>query len=288
MDFLPFTLNLLSTAAVYGLFGLAVVFAYRMSRILFMCVGEIGMVSAYVFTFTWREFGGGGLWIAILAAFAAAAAIGSLLCIAIRAEHRRDPFVGTVITIAGSIVLLGLMTVIWGGTVEQVPVVNSRIGWGGAELSSSSLIALVAGSGTLAATLLLFYRTSFGIGLQALAANRKLARLSGLAVTRYEFLTWIGASLLSGIAGILFAFTSAVSVDGAVVGFSGMIAAIIGGLTSPLGALAGAVLLALGEQWIGLYFDIRYAVVVPVLALTLLLILRPRGLSARTETIERT
>lgn len=105
---------------------------------------------------------------------------------------------------------------------------------------------------------------------------------------RHEFFAWTGASLISGIAGILFGLTSAVSVDGAVVGFSGMIAAIIGGLTSPGGALVGALLLAAGEGMISLFFDLRYAIVVPVLALTLLLAIRPRGLSARVETIERT
>ena len=67
-----------------------------------------------------------------------------------------------------------------------------------------------------------------------------------------------------------------------------MIAALIGGLTSPAGALVGALLLAAGESIISLNFDVRYTIVAPVLGLTLLLAIRPRGLSARTETIERT
>ena len=67
-----------------------------------------------------------------------------------------------------------------------------------------------------------------------------------------------------------------------------MLRVIIGGLTSPDGALVGALLLAAGEGMISLFFDLRYAIVVPVLALTLLLAIRPRGLSARVETIERT
>jgi branched-chain amino acid transport system permease protein len=81
---------------------------------------------------------------------------------------------------------------------------------------------------------------------------------------------------------------SSVSIEGAAVGFSGLVAAIIGGLTSPGGAIIGAMLLAVGENTISLFFDVRYSVVVPVGLLVALLAVRPYGLSARIERIART
>lgn len=167
MDFLPFLVTMLSTAVVYGLFALAVVFAYRMSRILFMCIGEIGMVTAYVFTFAWTAAGAGiaGFLLAALAALATNMVIGAALWLVLAAERRRDHFIGTVITIAVAIILMGLMTMLWGGTVEQMPLRNVQLRLGEIAFSSNGLITLAAGGGAILLVLVLFYRTSFGVGL---------------------------------------------------------------------------------------------------------------------------
>jgi branched-chain amino acid transport system permease protein len=101
-------------------------------------------------------------------------------------------------------------------------------------------------------------------------------------------LVWMAASVVSGLAGVLSGAISSVSVEGSAVGFSGLVAAIIGGLTSPGGALIGALLLAAGENLVSMYFDIRYSVVVPVILLVALLAVRPWGISARVERIART
>ena len=92
----------------------------------------------------------------------------------------------------------------------------------------------------------------------------------------------------ASVPGLKFSLTiSAVSISGAAVGFSGIVAAIMGGLTSPAGALAGAFALALGENLTSLWFDARYSVAVPVVLLVLLLAMRPAGLSGRVEHISR-
>ncbi len=44
---------------------------------------------------------------------------------------------------------------------------------------------------------------------------------------------WLAASIVSGLAGVLSSAVSSVSAGGSAVGFSGLVAAIIGGLTSP-------------------------------------------------------
>ncbi len=109
-----------------------------------------------------------------------------------------------------------------------------------------------------------------------------------MPVQRRLATVWIASAVIAGIAGIFSAALSAVSVEGATVGFSGIVAAIIGGLTSPLGGIAGALLLATGENVTSLFFEARYSIVVPVLLLVILLIVRPSGLSARVERIART
>ncbi len=291
MSALPFALDVLSSAAIYALFALAVVLAYRTSRVLMFCVGEIGALSAYVMRDVWAWTGdsAAGLALAVLAALCVASLVGWTLYALLRQlSASSDYFVGTVVTIAVSIFLEGLMSAVWNGETEQLSFTRHALSIGGVSLSALSLWIVLLGGGLIAASLLVLYRTRMGIELQALSGNWQLALLNGIPAARRLSAVWIVASMLSAVAGIFSAAVSAVSIGGASVGFSGIVAAIMGGLTSPGGAMVGALLLAFGENLTSLYFDARYALAVPVVALVLLLALRPAGLSGRVERISRT
>lgn len=299
MNAISLLFNILSSTAVYALFALAIVFAYRTSRVLLFCIGEIGMTSAYVLLQVWNwgqanGFGDGaalsfGLGVlSVSAALAVAAMMGLLLYLVLGKLGADDPFVGTVITIAFSIVFFGAMTTLWRGEITRLPLPDFSVPLLGANISVLVLGIVGAGLVLVAALLLVFYRSSLGIEMQALASNRTLAELRGIPVQRRLATVWIASAVISGVAGIFSAALSAVSVEGVTVGFSGIVAAIIGGLTSPFGGIAGAFLLAAGENITNQYFDARYSIVVPVVLLVLLLIVRPSGLSARVERIART
>ncbi|WP_144109560.1 branched-chain amino acid ABC transporter permease [Paraburkholderia sp. BCC1886] len=291
MNLLSISLDMLSSAVTYAMFALAVVLAYRTSRVLMFCVGEIGMTSAYVLRDVWQWSGGGaaGFMLAAVVALGVAALAGWVLYALLRRlSATGDHFVGTVVTIAASIFFDGLMSAVWGGQTVQLPFPHGAVLVGGASLSLLSLAIVLIGGALLAALLLVFYRSRAGIELQAVAGNWQLAVLMGIPAARRLSTVWIVASMLSAVGGICSGAISAVSSSGAAVGFSGIVAAIMGGLTSPLGALAGALVMAVGENLTSLYFDARYSVAVPVLLLVLLLALRPAGLSGRIERISRT
>ena len=290
MTLLPYAINTLSTAVVYALFALAIVFAYRTSRILLFCVGEIGVMSAYILSAAlhWTGSTAVGTALAVAATILFDAAIGIVLFVVLGQEKQEDSFTGTAITIALAIFFAGCMSVIWGGQVEQLPFPNGTIALLGASFSIVSFISIAIGAVVTLAILALFYNTPIGVELQALANNRELATLNGIPVNSRMLTVWIAASIVSGLAGVLSGAISSVSAEGSAVGFSGLVAAIIGGLTSPGGAIIGAMLLAAGENTISLFFDVRYSVVVPVGLLVALLAVRPYGLSARVKRIART
>ena len=117
--------------------------------------------------------------------------------------------------------------------------------------------------------------------------DRELARLRGIPVQRVLLTVWLFAGALTALGGIGSATLTSVSLEGAFIGVSAVVAAIMGGMTSLPGALLGATLIAAGEQLVSFNFDARYSQVVPVLALVLVLALRPSGLTGRVEHIQR-
>ncbi|MFG1431152.1 branched-chain amino acid ABC transporter permease [Xanthobacter sp. V2C-8] len=287
---ISFALSTLGIGVVYAILALAVVFVYRASRVLVFCVGEIGAVAAYVLRDGWALAGPGlpGFAAGLAAALLAAAAIGAVLYLLVeRLNPGNDHFIGTIITVAVGVVLLGLLAAGWGGEISRLPI---RLGFTtvfGTRVPLLTPTIIAIGAVLLAAVLVLLRHSDFGIESQALSSNRSLARLRGIPVNRRLLSIWVLAAVFSAIGGMASAAFSSVSIEGASVGLSGIVAAIIGGLTNPAGAVIGALLLALAENLTTAWFDARYSQVVPILSLLALLIVRPRGIGNRAESIER-
>ncbi|MFG1359154.1 branched-chain amino acid ABC transporter permease [Xanthobacter pseudotagetidis] len=287
---LSFALSTLAIGVVYAVLALAVVFVYRASRVLVFCVGEIGAVAAYVLRDGWVIAGTGvqGFLVGVAAALAVAALIGAALYLLVeRLNPGGDHFIGTILTVAAGVVLLGLLAAGWGGEISRLPI---RLGFttiAGTRVPVLTLTVIAIGAVLLTLVLALLRHSDFGIESQALSSNRGLAYLRGIPVNRRLLSIWVLAAVFSAIGGMLSAAFSSVSIEGASVGLSGIVAAIIGGLTNPAGAVLGAFLLALAENLTTAWFDARYSQVVPILSLLALLIVRPRGIGNRVESIER-
>ena len=122
-------------------------------------------------------------------------------------------------------------------------------------------------------------RSRFGHSLRAVADDPDAAALCGVNAGRVVVLAFVAAGLLAGLAGLLDAPGRAVSVDdGVVLGLEGIAAALIGGLGSLRGALAGGLAVGL-LQAVAVYVGgASLQDVAPLGLLVVLLAVRPQGL----------
>jgi branched-chain amino acid transport system permease protein len=260
--------------------AVGVVLIYRSSRVLAFHVGEIGMVAAYIVVTVWRPDSGSFLLAAALLLAAATAVFAGIVMYALveRIGGRFGHFIGTVITIAATIALNGLMSLVWHGQTYRLPLFPGRV--------QNAAVIGIAGL-VLTAIVLLTRRSALGIDMQAIANNATLAKLRGVPVQLTLCAVWILSSLLSALSGVLIASLSVVSIEGSVIGISAIVAALIGGMTSIGYAIVGAFLLAGCETVVTLFGEPRFAPVVPVVCLLLLLIVWPTALAGRSESISR-
>lgn len=120
-------------------------------------------------------------------------------------------------------------------------------------------------------------RSRLGRGMRAVAEDPDAAVLCGVSAGGVVLLAFGLAGLLAGAAGLLDAPGRAVSVDdGVVLGLSGAAAALLGGLGSLRGALAGGLALGVLTQVVVAVAGPGWSDVVPLGALVLLLALQPR------------
>jgi branched-chain amino acid transport system permease protein len=131
---------------------------------------------------------------------------------------------------------------------------------------------------------LLFRATNLGLQMRGAAFRPEVARLLGVRVGRMFTLGWALAAVAGSLAGVLIApsiFVGPNNFDPILI--SGFVAAVIGGLDSPPGALVGGLLLGLALSYVSGYAG---SALVPLAALGILVIVlmvRPTGLFSTTK-----
>jgi branched-chain amino acid transport system permease protein len=121
--------------------------------------------------------------------------------------------------------------------------------------------------------------TRFGKAMRAVADNPDLARLKGIDPVRIAIVSvFIGAGF-SGVGGVLIGLDTSIDpLTGYRVLLSVFAAAVLGGLGSIPGAVAGALVLAVAEELAMLVAPATYRTAVGFFAILIMLTFRPRGI----------
>ena len=281
-EFLQFTLGGISFGMIYAAIGLSLVLIWRGTRIHNYSQGAMAMLTTYVaFTVIGHT---GSYWAGFISALAAGLVLGALIeRTVIRPVENKPPLNAVVVTIGVLVFLEGVAGIIYGGQYRSFPAAFSITGLhaGSLALGISLNDCFVAGAVLVAALGLavLFRYTPAGLRLRAAAFNAYASRLLGVRVGRVLTLGWALAGLIGALAGVLVSpatFLYPASMDSIfVLGFT---AAVIGGLDSPVGAVAGGLILGVALNYVGGYLGPNLEPIFGLAALILVLMVRPSGL----------
>jgi branched-chain amino acid transport system permease protein len=158
----------------------------------------------------------------------------------------------------------------------------------GVQLSNLDLIAFGVAIGLMVVLQWIVYRTRFGTAMRAVSFDSQVAGLMGIPVNRVISWTFILGSALAAAAGIIFAMTRH-RIDpllGVLPGIKAFVAAVLGGIGSVPGAMVGALVLGLAEEFVAGYLVSSYRDAIAFAILILVLLLRPEGLFGRV-TVEK-
>jgi len=208
-NFEPFIVSGLALGGVYALSGVGLVVLYRATGVLYLAFGAVGALGALT-AWSLAQASAPG-WLTWLACIAVSAAVtlgyGSLFGPALA---KRDPLVKAVATIGLTLILYGLMDLLWttsGGQARSLtlPTDNSGFTIGQITVTDTQVIALAAGVVLTAATAAFLRFTQLGTAMRAMANDREITATLGVPVRRVEAAAWLGCGALSGIAGLLLA-----------------------------------------------------------------------------------
>ena len=131
---------------------------------------------------------------------------------------------------------------------------------------------------------LLVTRTRTGKAMKATSYDREAAAMMGIDIDRVIVVAFVLGSALAGAAGVLFALRVPIfPAIGFLAGLKGFTAAVIGGIGSIPGAMAGGLILGFAEAYTQGYISTKWSDLLVFVILIGFMIFRPQGLFGRPD-----
>jgi branched-chain amino acid transport system permease protein len=288
--FVFLTFDGLSRGAVYAAFALALVLIWRAARIVNFAQGAMAVATAYAGYSVASATG--SYWLGFAVALAGGLVLGAVVeRVVMRFVDHSSPLNGVVVALGLVLVIQAVLGMIYGNEFRPAEAPFSRDAYevgGIALLSDFDLFVFGAVTAVVGLLVLLFTRTAVGLRMRASAFAPDVSRLLGVRVSGMLTLGWALAAAVGSLAGMLVIPTELGLHPNAmdIVFVSSFTAAVVGGLDSTVGAVAGGLIVGLLLSYVSGYLG---ATVAPMAVLVLLLVVllgRPGGLFAHGK--ERT
>jgi branched-chain amino acid transport system permease protein len=283
--FLQLVVTGLAQGMVYALIAIGFVIILKCSEVFNIAQGHFVLIGGYL---GWTFLVPLGLpaWAALLAAIAVAIVMGLLIERLMLRPLIGQPVLAVVMmTIALSTVLGGLATLLWGAEYKAyhglLPSMTMNVG----EISipSESLIGLIVSVICVVLLMLLFRYTKIGLAMRATAEDLQVVQSVGIKATTVYAASWIIASVVGVIGGILLGGVSGANMDLALIGLKAFAVVLLGGVNSIGGAIVAGIILGMLENVAAGYLDPLLpggglAQVFPFFVMIIVLVFRPHGL----------
>jgi len=288
LKFITAILTSLATGSIYALMSTALVLVWRSTRVINFAQAGQAVLTTYIgYEVIVRS---GSYWIGLIAAIISGAVIGAVIDRFFMRPIFKRVTTGPIVMIAPVVATLGLLGIVqaiigfkWGLSYQTIAAPVSTDGYRvfGSVIAFSpfNLMVLVSVTITMILLTILFQKTNIGLALRASAHSPEIAKLSGIKVDGVRTLGWALAGAAGGLAGMLFVPSSYLYPNAMdVLLVFGFIAAVIGGLDSLFGAVAGAMILGFAINFATAYISSKLVFPMAIIILILVLLIKPGGI----------
>ena len=300
--FIQLTIDAVTLGSVYALIALGYTLVYGVLKLLNFAHGDVFMVGTFIGYGVLQELGGSSspkLSVWLIIPIITLAAMGGCALLGITIERfayrplRDAPRIAPLISALGvSFFLENSMQLLFGATPRNYNAFNFGNGYlylkgfqiHGVTVPLLRIVTVVSAFVLMVALWFLVNKTRTGKAMRATSFDREAAAMMGIDIDRVIVFTFVLGSALAGAAGVIFALRVPTTVNiGFVIGLKGFIAAVIGGIGSIPGAMAGGLLLGFAESYVQGYISTQWSDLYVFSGLILLMIFRHQGLLGRPD-----
>jgi branched-chain amino acid transport system permease protein len=284
MEALQVLIGGLLQGCIFGLLALGFSLVYRVTAAVNLAQGAF-CIAAALLTSTLIASPGMGVIAAGLVSVAGTALLAMVLgWVAFIPGLKRLPASGMFILTAGLLTFIeGGALVVWGSQSYTLPSFSGErpVALAGLLIPSQGIWLVGLTVAITLALWLVLARTRLGRAFRACAENPLAASLMGIGVDRMQLLSFVVASAIGAAAGVVIGPITSFQFDtGRMYTIFGFIAAVIGGIASPLGAVVGGLCLGVATQLAAAYVSSLFSNALALVLLLAILLWRPAGLFA--------
>jgi branched-chain amino acid transport system permease protein len=284
--FVSFVVAGVVTGAIYAVTASGLVVTYNATGVFNFAHGAVGMFLAYLYWQLWQGWG----WNPVLSLVIVLVVVAPVFALIIERVLMR-PLYGSslntmiVVTLGLFLVLYGVTSTIWNQTITRnLPdwFASDQVDIFGVNLTYEELITVGCAVAVALALWVLFRRTRIGVSMRAVVDDPSLASLTGARTSRISGFAWMIGFGLAGLAGILLAPGTGMSIQilSELVIF-GYAAAIVGRMRSLPLTFLGAMILGVSESLAVGYVPASYlndvTAILPMGLLIVALLLLPQA-----------
>jgi len=279
IELFSFLLSGVTVGFIYTLVGLGFTVIYNSSGIINFSQGEFVMAGGMSAVFLLSA--GLPLGISFVLAIMITSLVGILLHKLIAHSKDSSQISLIILTLGYAIFLRGLAQVVFDKELHTMP---SFVGDGALEIFDTTItyqaLAVIVVSILIVISLYLFFnKTKTGQAMMAASNNVDAAKLMGINIKKILMLNFAISAVIASIGGILLTPITSTNYEvGIMLGLKGFCAAIIGGLGTPFGAVAGGLILGILESLIAGYVSSEYKDAVAFVVLLAILFFMPGGI----------
>lgn len=281
-------INGLQSGSIYALVALGYSMVYGIIMLLNFAHGDIIMVGAYIVWLMMARFALNPI-IALLAAIVGCTALGVVIEKAAYKPLRSSPRISLLITAIGiSYFLENAAQLIFGANARVIPpFINAEpITVGAVSIPAEAAVTLAAAGIAMVLLNVLVKKTKMGKAMRAVSEDAGAAQLMGININNTISFTFAVGSALAGIGSVLYccAYPKATPTMGSMLGLKAFVAAVLGGIGSIPGAMAGGFAIGIAEALVSSAGLSEWKDGVVFAILIIVLFVKPTGLMGRPMT----
>jgi urea transport system permease protein len=270
--------GLVATASLLMLsMGMAIIFGIM--NVVNLAHGELIVIGAYV-SYTMIDILGLPFGVAMAASFIITALIGVVIEKLIIKRLYGKTTETLLATYALSMIFQQVIKLIYGaGYIHLAAPVKGTLKLGATIIPYYYLYIIAAAVTVFIATMIMFYKTRFGMQIRAVSQNRSMSACLGSNVKKIDTLTFAYGAGLAGLAGCIIAPINSISpFVGSNYIVDTFMTVVLGGVDSLFGSVLGSTIISESNAIIGGYIDSVFAEMIVVFAVVIIIRFRPKGL----------
>ncbi len=275
----------LITASILAIASVGLSLQFGITNYINFAYGEFLTFGAYT-AFVVNQMLGLNVWIGLVVAVILSAILAwlvNLLILRPFTNRGTSPIIMLVVTLGVSLILQNIILAIFSEQFQNYNMnTGSPLSIGPFLFTPLQLGIIALAIVTMLGVHVLLRYTRLGKAMRAVSDSPELARVSGINTRLIVNAVWLLAGGLGGLSGVVLAFNVASFTPTVGFGFLFIVfaAVILGGIGSPYGAIAGALVVGIATEVSAAFINSEYKNAIALVILIIALLIRPQGIFA--------